>query len=193
MKTLEKIKCDLFRISGGGRLKHVLFDPEFKYVALYGYTHESLNKGVVTRLFWRIILKHASIKYGYEIAPECEIGPGLRLVHRGGICINPASKIGANATIFHGVTIGATRRGKKKGSPIIGNKVWIGSNASIVGKIEIGDDVLIAPNSYVNSDVPAHSICLGNPMKIVPKEYATDGYIDNICEELEDINEESRI
>ena len=145
MKTLEKIKCDLFRISGGGRLKHVLFDPEFKYVALYRYTHEPLNKGVVTRLFWRMILKHASIKYGYEIAPECEIGPGLRLVHRGGICINPAAKIGTNATFCHGVTIGATRRGKKKGSPIIGNKVWIGSNAPIVGKIEIGDDVLIAP------------------------------------------------
>lgn len=52
-------------------------------------------------------------------------------------------------------------------------------------KIVIGDDVLITPNSYINSDVPSHSICLGNPMKIVSKEYATEGYIDNICGELE--------
>ena len=85
-----------------------------------------------------------SIKYGYEIAPECVIGPGLRLIHRGGVCINPAAVLGENVTIFHGVTIGSTRRGKLKGSPTIGNKVWIGSNASIVGKIAIGDDVYIA-------------------------------------------------
>lgn len=132
------------------------------------------------------MLKIASIKYGYEIAPECVIGPGLRLVHRGGVCINPAAVIGANVTLFHGVTIGSTRRGKLKGSPIIGNRVWIGSNASIVGKIVIGDDVLIAPNSYVNKDVPSHSICLGNPMIILSRKNATEDYLDNVCEGLED-------
>ena len=94
--------------------------------------------------------------------------------------------LGENVTIFHGVTIGSTRRGKLKGSPTIGNKVWIGSNASIVGKIAIGDDVLIAPNSYVNMDVPSHSVCLGNPARIFNKENATEYYLDNICERQED-------
>ena len=84
------------------------------------------------------------------------------------------------------MTIGATRRGKFKGVPVIGNKVWIGSNATIVEKIFIGDDVLIAPNSYVNRDVPSHSICMGNPMTILARENATENYIDNICENLED-------
>ena len=68
----------------------IFSSAEFRYVALYRYAHEPLNKGVVTRLFWRIILKHASIKYGYEIAP------GLRLVHRGGVCINLIAKIGTD-------------------------------------------------------------------------------------------------
>lgn len=186
MNTFQIIRCDLFRVRGGDRLKHILFDPEFKYVALYRCTHTAINSNGFRKVICRYLLKRTSIKYGYEIAPECVIGPGLRLVHRGGVCINPAVVIGANVTIFHGVTIGSTRRGSLKGSPIIGNRVWIGSNASIVGKIVIGDDVLIAPNSYVNKDVPSHSICLGNPMIVLPRKNATEYYHDNICEGLED-------
>lgn len=160
----------VFGLNGKNFIKTILFDPEFKYVALYRCAHSAIYGNKFKKVIWRVLLKRASIKYGYEIAPECVIGPGLRLVHRGGVCINPAAVLGENVTIFHGVTIGSTRRGKLKGSPTIGNKVWIGSNASIVGKIAIGDDVLIAPNSYVNMDVPSHSVCLGNPARIFNKE-----------------------
>ncbi len=55
----------------------------------------------------------------------------------------------------------------------------MGINATIVGKITIGDDVMIAPNSFVNCDVPSHSIVYGNPCVIRPKENATEGYINN--------------
>lgn len=68
--------------------------------------------------------------------------------------------------------------GGRQGAPVIGNEVWIGINAIIVGKITIGDDVLIAPNSYVNCDVPSHSIAIGNPCIIKHRENATEGYIN---------------
>ena len=68
-------------------------------------------------------------------------------------------------------------RGKRQGAPTIGNKVWIGPNATIVGKINVGNDVLIGANSYVNFDVPDHSIVLGNPGRIIRKENATQDYI----------------
>ena len=55
----------------------------------------------------------------------------------------------------------------------------IGSNAVIVGNVRIGNDVLIAPLSYVNFDVPDHSIVIGNPAKIISKEEATKEYINN--------------
>ena len=64
-----------------------------------------------------------------------------------------------------------------KSSSNIGNKVWIGPNATIVGKINVGNDVLIGANSYVNFDVPDHSIVLGNPGRIIRKENATQDYI----------------
>lgn len=68
------------------------------------------------------------------------------------------------------------------GSPTLGNCVWIGVNATIVGNIRIGDDVLIAPNSYVNLDVPSHSVVLGNPCKIIHRDNATEGYINRKVE-----------
>lgn len=78
------------------------------------------------------------------------------------------------------MTIGQENRGRRKGAPTIGNKVWMGVNSTIVGNITIGDDVLIAPNSYVNFDVPPHSIVIGNPGKIIHREKATQDYINNL-------------
>lgn len=92
--------------------------------------------------------------------------------------INPKAIIGKNCNIHKGVTIGQENRGKRRGTPIIGNKVWIGVNATVVGNIKIGDDVLIAPNSYVNCDVPSHSVVFGNPCIIRHNDNATEGYVD---------------
>ena len=77
------------------------------------------------------------------------------------------------------MVIGQTNRGKHKGVPIIGNEVWIGINAAIVGGITIGDDVLIAPNSFVNVYVPSHSVVFGNPCIIKHRDWATEGYINH--------------
>jgi len=118
-------------------------------------------------------------KYGLEICKDIRIGSGLYLGHAYNITINPCVVIGNNVNIHKGVTIGQENRGKRKGTPKIGNKVWIGVNSTIIGRISIGDDVLIAPNSYVNVDVPSHSIVIGNPCRIISSENATENYIVN--------------
>ena len=100
--------------------------------------------------------------------------------HFGSIVINKKAKIGDNCNIAHTITIGQANRGNTKGCPVIGNNVWIGTGSVIVGKIIIGDNVLIAPNTFVNGDVPSNSLVIGNPFKIIPKENPTEGYINNI-------------
>ena len=90
--------------------------------------------------------------------------------------------IGKNCNIAKGVTIGQENRGKRKGTPIIGDSVWIGTNAVIVGKIVIGDDVLIAPNAFVNCDVPSHSVVTGNPCTIHHRDNATEAYVERLVE-----------
>lgn len=120
-----------------------------------------------------------SRKWHFQIPAETEIGPGLYLGHIGAIVINSGAKIGRNVNIAHGVTIGQANRGARKGNPTIGDCVWIGTGATIVGNISIGNDVLVAPNSYVNFDVPDHSVVMGNPGTITSRANATLGYINN--------------
>lgn len=81
--------------------------------------------------------------------------------------------------ISKGVTIGQENRGKRKGTPCIGNNVWIGVNATIVGNVVIGNDVLIAPNTYINCDIPDHSIVFGNPCIVKHADDATKDYINH--------------
>lgn len=112
-----------------------------------------------------------------ELPADLNVGPGLFFGHPYCITINPDAIIGNHVNIHKGVTIGIENRGERKGVPTIGNYVWIGVNATVVGKITIGDDVLIAPNSFVNCDVPAHSIVIGSPCIIKNREHATEGYM----------------
>ena len=131
--------------------------------------------------FLKRCLRHYTYKYGFQIGGD--IGAGFYIGHFGTIIVSVNSSIGCNCNISPGVTIGATRRGEKKGAPKIGNLVWVGTNAIIVGNITIGNNVLIAPGAYVNFDVPDNSIVLGNPAKIIPSTDATVGYINNIYAE----------
>lgn len=119
---------------------------------------------------------------GLEIPVNQLIRGGLYIGHHYNITINPNARIGRNCNIHKGVVIGQTNRGPRKGAPTIGDRVWIGINAAIVGDITIGDDVLIAPNSYVNIDIPSHSVVFGNPCIIKYRACATESYVNHIVE-----------
>lgn len=136
------------------------------------------KKKSIRGLYYRIRLQRLSEKTGIQLPTKAKVGKGLFIAHFGSIIVNPDVILGCNVNIAPGVVVGKSNRGEKKGVPTIGNAVWIGANAVIVGNITIGDDVMIAPNAYVNMDVPAHSIVLGNPAVIHPRERATEGYIN---------------
>lgn len=127
----------------------------------------------------RIRLKLFSEHYGLEIQPGTRIGAGLYIGHPFNITINPNTVIGKNVNIHKGVTIGCENRGHRKGVPTIGDEVWIGVNSTIVGNICIGNNVLIAPNTFVNKDIPSNSIVFGNPCIVKSDEHATENYINN--------------
>lgn len=146
----------------------------------YTFLKRKLDKkrpGSIQWLLLKIIIRHYTYKYGYQIGGK--IGKGFYIGHFGTIVVSEDVIIGENCNIAQGVTIGVTRRGENAGAPIIGNEVWIGANAIIVGKVMIGSNVLIAPGAYVNFDVPDNSIVLGNPGIIKSSLNATDGYINN--------------
>lgn len=174
----KKLKYDLYRIKGKF-LNKIEFFKEFilhhEVRFLYFYRND---KGLINHM----ILRRIRRKYGLEIYSN-SIGSGLFLCHPYLITVNSNAIIGNNCNLNKGCTIGTEFRGKRKGAPTIGNNVWIGANSTIVGKINIGDNVLIAPNTHVNVDIPSNSIVFGNPCQIKNKINSVEGYINNIYDE----------
>lgn len=176
------IQKDFYRESGrylsAFQILKKCFSPNLHYVYLLRKAQKYYKKPVVGA-YYRLLLRHYQIKYGFQIYPETEIGEGLYLGHWGQLVINPKTKIGKNCNIAQGVTIAQANRGRNQGVPTIGNEVWIGPNAVIVGNIKIGNNVLIAPNAYVNTDVPDNSVVIGNPATFTPNSNATASYINH--------------
>ena len=172
-------KKDLYRYYGEDGepfLKKVFRPLELKYISVFRKANNCGFKPL--KLFYMLKLMHLSHKTQIQIPARTSIGEGFYIGHLGRVIIHPDAKLGKNINIGTGVTIGMENRGKRKGAPKIGDNCWIGTNAVVVGNICIGSDVLIAPLAYVNFDVPDHSIVLGNPGRIIPKEQATRSYIN---------------
>ena len=94
----------------------------------------------------------------------------LRLPHPFNVVVNPLVTFGNNVTLFHGVTIGGKRTGKKSGCPTIGDNVVFFPNSMAIGQIKIGSNSQIGPGAVVYMDIPPNSIVVGNPGKIVEKQ-----------------------
>lgn len=174
------ISADMYRYAGethSGKLFSALLIPGFRFT-FFLRKAQSYGKNSLRGFFYRIFLLFDAHFHGFQIPPSTSIGKGLYIGHWGTIVINGNTIIGEYCNLSPGVTIGQTNRGKHKGSPKIGNRVWIGTNAVIVGNVSIGDNVMIAPNAFVNKSVPSNCIVIGNPATIIPKLNAIEGYIE---------------
>lgn len=147
-----------------------------KFQKYFRLSHEA--KGKYIRRIYRRLYRKACEKKLIEVPLSVQIGEGLFINHPMCITINKDAVLGKNINLHKGITIGQENRGSRKGCPVISDNVWIGMNVTIVGKIRIGTDVLIAPNTFVNCDVPDHSVVFGNPCIIKHRDYATEGYLN---------------
>jgi serine O-acetyltransferase len=127
--------------------------------------------------FAHFMFMRYTYKFGISIPFETSIGSGFYIGHFGGIVVNERSVIGKNCNISHGVTLGEANRGERKGCPVIGDNVYIGPGAKIVGAVRIGNDVAIGANSVVTKDVPDHSVVVGIPGRVISQD-GSAGYVN---------------
>ncbi len=113
----------------------------------------------------------AFVLTGVEIHPDARVGPGLRLAHTMGTVIGARVVIGADATIYQGVTLGAARLGEGlagwEAYPVVGDRVTIYAGAMLLGRIRVGDEAVIGANSVVLEDVPAGAVAVGVPARLI--------------------------
>ncbi len=155
--------------------KKFLKSYEWKYITYYRKFQCNIDN--IWRFFYGKKLDILEKKTGISLEKNPSIGEGFIIGHWGKIVINGNARLGSQFYVTHGVTIGRDVRGKRKGVPTFGEKVCIRANSTVVGNIHIGNDVLIAPNTFVNFDVPDHSVVIGNPASIHYRDNATEGHL----------------
>lgn len=185
IKLWQTLQADVYRYRGQADwrafLAAYLCEPGFRFTyylrKVTFYSERKKTWGIFAYIYNRVLLNHYRFRYGFDISPTTGIGPGLYLGHFGGVVISPYATLGSNINIAQGVTIGAESRGQRTGVPVLEDRVWVGAHAIIVGKVTIGREALIAPGAFVNFDVPAKAVVLGNPGKVVSNS-GSAGYVN---------------
>lgn len=121
---------------------------------------------------YKLLKVGSQILTGIELPCEVTLGRRFLIEHFGDIIISGDTVIGDDVIVRNGVTIGLRRTGER-GAPVIGHRVDIGAGAKILGPIRIGDDVAIGANAVVITDVPANTLAVGVPARIIPRRSAT--------------------
>jgi serine O-acetyltransferase len=109
------------------------------------------------------------VMFGLEIGLDCEIGAGLYFPHTSGTVIG-ARRIGTNAVIYHNVTLGAKEPDlayDPSKRPEVGDGVFLGSGAKILGGVTLGHGAVVAANAVVLDSVPDRAVVGGIPAKIL--------------------------
>lgn len=153
-------------------MEAVFFTPGIWGVIIYrfGSRLAKIKYRVLRRvlmLFMRILKLCIGVPIGIDISFDAVIGKGFYIGHYGGIIIGEGVVIGENCNISQGVTIGIGGRNEKRGSPKIGDRVYIAPGAKIFGAITIGNDVAIGANAVVTMSVPDRAVLGGVPAKII--------------------------
>jgi len=141
----------------------ILFFKGFHALQTQRMAHIFWNRRDYATAYW--LQNRSSALFGVDIHPAAKFGNGSFIDHATGIVIGETVEIGNNVSLFHGVTLGGT--GKEIGNrhPKIGNNVVIGSNATILGNINVSSGAMIGASSVVLKNVQKNCRVAGNPAR----------------------------
>jgi serine O-acetyltransferase len=125
-----------------------------------------------SKLLGRLISHLTRWLTGIEIHPGALIGPRFFIDHGMGVVIGETAEIGADVTLYHGVTLGGTSTQKGKRHPTLEDRVVVGAGAKVLGAITIGAGSRIGANAVVVKSVPSNSVIVGVPGQIIARSTA---------------------
>lgn len=137
----------------------------------FGRWRYGVKPAIVRKLFsllYKLLYKWVQIVTGVELPCEVKVGRGFVIDHFGGIIVSGYASFGDNCRIRNGVVVGLSHADDPC-APVIGDNVDIGTGAKVLGRIRIGNNVLIGANAVVVRDVPDDSIAVGVPAVVKPR------------------------
>ncbi|ENM5784867.1 serine acetyltransferase [Vibrio metoecus] len=167
------IKSDLYRYGNGVSLlsfvKALMFNKGFKFT-FWMRLSKKFERTLILSVFFRLFHYYYKRVYTSDIGFRHEIGYGFCMYHVFGTAFSKGVIIGNNVTIAHNVTIGHV----SGLSPRLGNNIYVGPGACIIGDIYVGNNVVIGANCVVSKTIPDNAVVVGNPARIVSFNGATD-------------------
>lgn len=171
----DNIKADFgrYRANSIKEKIYVLFEQGFWAVLVYRFGRWTAGiriplVGFIFRFIAFLMFKMIEMTTGISVPSSAKIGKGFYIGHFGGIVLHSDVVMGENCSIGPGVLIG-TRGLGNKGVAVIGNNVYIGVGAKVLGKITIGNNVKIGANAVLVINLPDGATAVGIPARIVSK------------------------
>jgi serine O-acetyltransferase len=150
------------------RAEAMLFSPGLHALKFYRISHKLYEQNQF--FLARMVNFIARWCTGADIHPGAKIGKRFFIDHASGVVIGETTEIGDDVSIYQGVTLGGVSVSKGKRHPTLGNNVVVGTGASILGPVIVGDNVKVGAGSVVVKDIPPNSTVVGIPAKIVHRE-----------------------
>jgi serine O-acetyltransferase len=182
---LADLRADLERFTGlvrepTGRLRlwrNLLETQGVWVVAAYRFGQWANDEAprplrTVAKAAYLAAFKMVEITTGVSVPAHARIGKGFYIGHFGNIIIHPDTVMGERCSISQGVTIGVLG-GERDGVPRLGNDVYIGAGAKILGPVTIGDGAIVGANAVVLEDVPPGATAVGVPARIIQRKQET--------------------
>ncbi len=152
----------IYRNDPAARNIEFILYPGFQAIFVHRFIHVLHNLGIP--FVPRLISQITRFFTGVEIHPGATISAGFFIDHGAGIVIGETAEIGENCVMFHNVTLGGTGKHDGKRHPTIGNNVFIGTGAILLGPLRIGDNVRIGANTFLYMvDIPSNATVVGTP------------------------------
>jgi len=114
-----------------------------------------------------VLSRYVRYAFGIRLHLSAHIGPGMYIGHFGGIIVSRC-RMGENCSIAQSTRIAADISGR---GPLLGDRVWVGAHARIIGPYEIGSRSTVSAAAVVQRDIPENALCMGNPARVVMRNY----------------------
>ncbi len=171
-QTLQAMRRDVLRYTDQKKpLLAILLKNLYTHPALAGVLSYRLGRWFwlsrknplmfLAYILYRIGYPFVRMYSGLEISPRTQIGPGLCVLHFGPTVVHAGVVAGEDLTLMQGNTIGEA----KSGLPRLGNHISLGTGAAIIGKVAVGDNVLIGAGAVVTTDLPSNCVAVGLPAR----------------------------